>query len=97
MTVGGGAGGFGGQGAHGFAGGHIGGVGRLNGYGDDWMAKTKKTIEDELRFRGIAPETISEIVSKIEEPSLVMPVLLAIVTTAFVCTLIFVAIWESTP
>jgi hypothetical protein len=58
--------------------------------------KWKKTIEDE-RYRGIAPETISEIVSKIEEPSLVMPVLLAIVSTAFVCTLIFIAIWESTP
>jgi hypothetical protein len=90
MTVGGGGGGFGG-------GGHIGGVGRLNGYGNDWMAKTKKTIEDELRFRGIAPDSINEIVSKIEEPSAVMPVLLAIATTAFICTLVFVAIWENTP
>jgi len=95
--MGGGAFGFGGHGGQGFAGGRVHGIGHLNGYGDDWMAKTKKTIEDELRFRGIAPETINEIVSKIEEPSLVMPVLLAIVTTAFVCTLIFVAIWESTP
>ena len=96
--MGGGASGlFGGHGAHGFAGDRVHGVGHLNGYGDDWMAKTKKTIEDELRFRGIAPETINEIVSKIEEPSSVMPVLLAIVTTALVCTLIFVAIWESTP
>jgi hypothetical protein len=95
--MGGGTAGFGGQSAHGFAGGHVHDVGHLNGYGDDWMAKTKKTIEDELRARGIAPETINEIVSKIEEPSFVMPVLLAIVTTAFICTLIFVAIWESTP
>jgi hypothetical protein len=85
-----------GGGAAGF-GGHVRSIGHLNGYGEDWMAKTKKTIEDELRFRGIAPETINEIVSKIEEPSVVMPVLLAIVATAFVCTLIFVAIWESTP
>jgi hypothetical protein len=61
------------------------------------MAKTKKTIEDELRFRGIAPDTINKIVSKIEEPSAVMPVLLAILTTASICTLVFVAIWENTP
>ena len=87
----------GGGGVFGFSGGHIRSFGHLNGYEEDWMAKTKKTIEDELRFRGIAPEIINEIVSKIEEPSVVMPVLLAIVTTAFVCTLIFVAIWESTP
>ncbi len=72
--------------------GRVQGIGRLNGYGDDWMAKTKKTIEDELRSRGIAPETIDEIVSKIEEPSLVMPVLLAVVTTAVICILIFVTI-----
>jgi hypothetical protein len=69
----------------------------LNGYGKAWMAKTKKTIEDELRFRGIAPETVDEIVSKIEEPSMVVPVLTTIVLTAFACTLIFIAIWESMP
>ncbi len=95
MGGGGGAGGGAGHGGGGVFGVRV--VGHLNGYGDDWMARTKKTIEDELRFRGIAPETIHEIVSKVEEPSFVMPVLLAIVTTAFVCTLIFIMIWESTP
>jgi hypothetical protein len=38
---------------HHFVGGHI---GRIYGYSEDWMARTKKTIEDELRYRGIAPE-----------------------------------------
>jgi len=87
-----GSGSFGG--GHHFVGGHI---GRIYGYSEDWMARTKKTIEDELRYRGIAPEVIDEVVSKVEEPSHVMPVLLAIVTTALICTLIFVVIWESTP
>jgi hypothetical protein len=72
-------------------------IDRMYGYSEDWMARTKKTIEDELRYRGIEPEVIDEVVSKVEEPSHVMPVLLAIVTTALICTLIFVVIWESTP
>jgi hypothetical protein len=87
-----GSGSFGG-GRH-LVGGHI---GRMYGYSEDWMARTKKTIEDELRYRGIEPEVINEVVSRVEEPSHVMPVLLAIVTTALICTLIFVVIWERTP
>lgn len=84
-------------------GGHVSGaarlhhVGDLHGYPEGWMATTKKTIEDELKFRGIEPAVISEVVSKIEEPSSVMPVLLAIAVTALLCTLIFVVIWENTP
>jgi hypothetical protein len=87
-----GSGSFGG--GHHFVGGHIGG---MYGYSEDWMARTKKTIEDELRCRGIEPEVINEVVSKVEEPSHVMPVLLAIVTTAVICTLIFAVVWERTP
>jgi len=95
--MGGGAAGFGGHGPHGLAGGRIHRIGNLNGYSEDWMTRTKKTIEDELKSRGIAPEIINAVVDKIEEKSCVMPVLLAITTTALICTLIFVAIWESTP
>jgi hypothetical protein len=61
------------------------------------MASTKKTIEDELCSRGIAPETINEVTSKIKEPpSPVIPVLLVIATTALICALIFIAVWERT-
>jgi hypothetical protein len=61
------------------------------------MASTKKTIEDELRSRGIAPETTHEVTSKIKEPpSPVVPVLLAIAATALICTLICIAVWERT-
>ena len=95
--MGGGAAGFGGHGPNGLAGGRILRIGNLNGYSEDWMTRTKKTIEDELKSRGIAPEIINAVVDKIEEKSCVMPVLLAITTTALICTLIFVAIWESTP
>jgi hypothetical protein len=93
----GGGGGFGGHGAHGLAGGRITHVGHLNGYSEGWMASTKKTIEDELRFRGIAPEVISEISSKIEEPSYGPTIAISILATALVCTLLFLAIWEMTP
>jgi len=73
--------------------GHVRHVGSLNGYPEDWMASTKKTIEDELHSRGIAPETIDEITNKIKEPpSRMMPVLVAIAVTALICTLTFVAI-----
>jgi hypothetical protein len=78
-------------------GGRVHHIGILNGYPEDWMASTKKTIEDELRSRGIAPETINEVTSKIKEPpSPVIPVLLAIAATALICTLIFIAVWERT-
>jgi len=61
-----------------------------------WMARTKKTIEDELRSSRIAPETINQVTSKIKKPrSHVNPVLLAIAATALICTLIFIAIRES--
>jgi hypothetical protein len=95
--MGGGAGGFGGTGSHGFAGGKVRHIGHLYGYQEDWMAKTKETIERELKYRGIAPEVIEEVVSKVEEPSHLMPVVVAILATALVCTLIFVGIWENTP
>lgn len=61
------------------------------------MASTKKTIEDELRYRGIEPPVIEEICSKIEEPSYAAPVLIGVLATALICTLIFVMIWELTP
>lgn len=38
------------------------------GYEEDWMARTKDTIEKELKYRGIDPPIIAEIVDKIEEP-----------------------------
>ena len=84
----------------GFAGGRAGrlhNIGMANGYEEDWMAKTKKTIEDELRFRGIAPEVIAEISHKIEEPSCAPAIAISILATALVLTLVFVVIWESTP
>jgi hypothetical protein len=92
---GGGAGGFGGSGHAG--GGYIRSYGSTQGYAEDWMASTKKTLETELKFRGVAPEVITEIVSKIEEPSYAGPVWIAILATALVLTLIFITIWESTP
>jgi hypothetical protein len=74
--------------------GHVFGVG--HGYPEDWMASTKKTIEDELRSRGISPETINEVTNKIKEPpSILVPVLLSIAVTAVICTLIFVVIWKN--
>ena len=72
-------------------------IGNLHGYEEDWVAKTKKTIEDELRFRGIAPEVIAEITHKIEEPSCVPAIAIAVLLTALILTLVFVAIWEGTP
>jgi hypothetical protein len=64
-------------------------VGALNGYPENWMASTQKTIEDELRSRGIAPETTNEITSK--PPSRVVPVLIAIAAIALICAIMFVA------
>lgn len=69
-------------------------IGSINGYEDNWMTSTKKTIEDELRSRGVAPELISEVSSKIEWPSVVGPVLASIVVTTLVCACIFAAIWD---
>jgi hypothetical protein len=78
-------------------GGRVSHIGHMYGYSEDWMASTKKTIEDELRSRGIAPETISEVTSKIQEPpSVFWPVLTAILATALVCTIIFAIVWENT-
>jgi hypothetical protein len=78
-------------------GGRVSHIGQMYGYSGDWMANTKKTIEDELRSRGIAPETISEVTSKIQEPpSAFWPVLTAILATALVCTIIFAIVWENT-
>jgi hypothetical protein len=92
-------------GGGGFGGAHAGGgrvntvrhIGDLHGYEEDWMVKTKKTLEAELAYRGIAPEIINEVVSKVEEPSCVPAVIIGMLATALVCTLIFIAIWESTP
>jgi hypothetical protein len=68
-------------------GGNVRRIGTMLGYDEDWMASTKKTVEDELRSRGIAPD---EITSK---PRMnVLPILLAIVGIALVCAIIFVAI-----
>jgi len=72
-------------------------VGQLNGYEEDWMTKTKKTIEQELQFRGISPEIINEITTKIEEPSCVVPIVITILVTALICTLIFAVIWAIMP
>jgi hypothetical protein len=89
-----------GGGGHTGGGGRVGrlrNIGSINGYEEDWMAKTKKTVEDELRFRGIAPEVIAEISHKIEEPSCLPAIVISILVTALILTLVFVAIWESTP
>lgn len=90
-----------------FGGGHAFGGGRphymrtygeANGYPEDWMATTKKTIEDEMKSRGIDAAVINDVVSKVQEPpSMVAPILAAVFGTALVCTLVFVVIWESTP
>ncbi len=72
-------------------------IGQLQGYEEGWMAKTKKTIEDELRYRGIAPDVIAEISNKIEEPSRAPAIIISILTTALVLTLVFIVIWENTP
>lgn len=72
-------------------------IGLLNGYEDNWMANTKKTIEDELRSRGVAPELIAEVSNKIEWPSVVGPVLASIFITTLVCACIFAAIWDMSP
>jgi hypothetical protein len=83
-----------------FGGGRVRGVhhvGELNGYQEDWTARTKETIEKELKYRGIAPEVIAEIKDKIEEPSCAAACIISILATALICTLIFVAIWELTP
>jgi hypothetical protein len=101
MGFGGGCGGHGGGGHFVGAGrpssSRVNSVGQLYGYEEDWMAKTKKTLETELAYRGIAPETIKEVVAKVEEPSCASAVIIGILATALVCTLIFIAIWESTP
>jgi hypothetical protein len=76
---------------------HMRHVGQLNGYPEDWMSSTKKTIETELKSRGIEPSVIEAVVSKVEEQPMLAPILAAIFGTALVCTLIFVVIWESTP
>jgi hypothetical protein len=72
-------------------------VGELNGYSEDWMTSTKKAIEAELKSRGVEPTTIEAVVSKVQEQPMLAPILAAIFGTALICTLIFVAIWESTP
>lgn len=93
--------GGGAAGGGGFIGGgrvsHMHNIGALHGYEEGWMASTKKTIEDELKFRGVDPAVIAEISSKIEEPSSAPQVWIAILATALICTLIFVVIWEMTP
>lgn len=94
-----------GAGVGGFGGGHVGGgmggrvrhIGTVNGYPEGWMASTKKTIEDELKFRGIEPAIINEIVSKIEEPDYTAAIWISCLATALVLTVVFVLIWESTP
>ena len=78
-------------------GGRVRHVGELNGYPEGWMASTKKTIEQELKFRGIEPAIINEIVSKIEEPSIAPLVWIAILGTALILSFIFFVVWEVTP
>jgi len=75
-------------------GGSVHDAGALNGYPENWMASTKKTIEDELRSRGIAAQMMNEIPNKTAFPY--TPVLLAIEVVALLCVIIFVANWEST-
>jgi hypothetical protein len=91
-------------GGPGLGGGHTFGGGRLslhsygaaNGYEENWMAKTKETLEKELKYRGVDPVVINEVVDKIEEPSIVAPVLIAILVTALILTLVFWIVWENT-
>lgn len=91
-----------GAGGGGFQGGaagraHLDRYGAANGYEEDWMARTKETLEKELKYRGIDPAIIAEVVDKIEEPSIVAPVIISILATALVLTVIFWIVWESTP
>jgi hypothetical protein len=44
-------------------------IDRMYGHPQDWMARTRKITEDELRYSGLAPEVISEVVNKVEGPS----------------------------
>jgi hypothetical protein len=100
MGSGGAGGGFSGAGHAGGGGGRparLQAYGQLQGYEEDWMAKTKETIEKELKYRGVDPAIIAEVKDKIEEPSIAGPVIIGMLATALVLTLIFVAIWESTP
>lgn len=95
--MGGGAGaGFGGGHAYGGGAGRVHAYGQSCGYEEDWMAKTKETLEKELRYRGIEPTVIKEVVDKIEEPSHTGPVWTAIFATAFILTVIFWIVWEIT-
>jgi hypothetical protein len=70
--------------------------GASQGYAEDWVARTKETLEKELRYRGIEPAIIKEVVDKIEEPSVVQPVIIAILATALVLTFVFWIVWENT-
>jgi hypothetical protein len=70
--------------------------GELQGYEEDWMTKTKDTLEKELKDRGIDPAVIKDVVDKVEEPSIVAPILVAIFATALILTAIFWIVWEST-
>lgn len=89
---GGGGGGYGGAGGRA----NMVAAGRANGYEEDWMAKTKETLEKELRYRGIDPAIIAEVVDKVEEPSVAMPVIIGILATALILSFIFFIIWETT-
>lgn len=91
---------FGGHGGgHAFGGrpSHMRNYGSLQGYEEDWMAKTKDTIEKELKYRGIDPAIIAEVKDRIEEPSCASAVIIGMLATAFVLTVIFWIVWESTP
>jgi hypothetical protein len=77
---------------------HMRAYGEANGYAEDWVTSTKKTIEDELESRGIDQNVIDSVVSKVQEPpSVVAPIIAAVALTALVCMLIFAVIWEITP
>jgi hypothetical protein len=83
-----GTGGFGG-------GGHIGGAGRAHGYSSTWMADTKKTLEDELRSRGIEPQT------PLEDGRIVVPedkcyCVAHVAIALLIATILFAVFWELT-
>ena len=61
------------------------------------MTRTKETLEKELKYRSVEPTVIAEVVDKIEERSIVAPVIISILATALVLTFIFWIVWESTP
>jgi hypothetical protein len=88
-------------GVGGVGGGHSGGAagradlaagGKLRGYDDNWIERTKTTLEADLRARGIESQTA------LEDKAMQKPCNCGvhIFITVLICTIIFGVIWELT-